>query len=61
MSMGRRMALLEFARENNTVVIEDDYDCEFRFDGRPLDALQSFAASGYEGLWSLAPLYSTCP
>jgi GntR family transcriptional regulator/MocR family aminotransferase len=41
MSMTRRMALLEFARENDTVVIEDDYDCEFRFDGRPLDALQT--------------------
>jgi GntR family transcriptional regulator/MocR family aminotransferase len=41
MSMGRRMALLEFARENDSVVIEDDYDCEFRFDGRPLDALQT--------------------
>jgi GntR family transcriptional regulator/MocR family aminotransferase len=41
MSMSRRMALLEFARENDTVVIEDDYDCEFRFDGRPLDALQT--------------------
>jgi GntR family transcriptional regulator/MocR family aminotransferase len=41
MSMERRMALLEFARENDTVVIEDDYDCEFRFDGRPLDALQT--------------------
>jgi GntR family transcriptional regulator/MocR family aminotransferase len=41
MSMTRRMALLEFARQNDTVVIEDDYDCEFRFDGRPLDALQT--------------------
>jgi GntR family transcriptional regulator / MocR family aminotransferase len=41
MSMTRRMALLEFARESDTVVIEDDYDCEFRFDGRPLDALQT--------------------
>ena len=41
MSMTRRMALLEFARERDTVVIEDDYDCEFRFDGRPLDALQT--------------------
>ncbi|MFL6606269.1 MAG: PLP-dependent aminotransferase family protein [Steroidobacteraceae bacterium] len=41
MSMTRRMALLEFARENAAVVIEDDYDCEFRFDGRPLDALQT--------------------
>jgi GntR family transcriptional regulator/MocR family aminotransferase len=41
MSMTRRMALLQFARENDTVVVEDDYDCEFRFDGRPLDALQT--------------------
>jgi GntR family transcriptional regulator/MocR family aminotransferase len=41
MSMTRRMTLLEFARENATVVIEDDYDCEFRYDGRPLDALQT--------------------
>jgi GntR family transcriptional regulator/MocR family aminotransferase len=41
MSMARRMTLLEFARENNAVVIEDDYDCEFRYDGRPLDALQT--------------------
>jgi GntR family transcriptional regulator/MocR family aminotransferase len=30
MSMTLRMALLEFARENDTVVVEDDYDCEFR-------------------------------
>ena len=41
MSMTRRMALLEFARKNDAVVIEDDYDCEFRYDGRPLDALQT--------------------
>jgi GntR family transcriptional regulator/MocR family aminotransferase len=41
MSMTRRMALLDFARENDAVVVEDDYDCEFRFDGRPLDALQT--------------------
>jgi GntR family transcriptional regulator/MocR family aminotransferase len=41
MSMSRRMALLEFAQENSAVIVEDDYDCEFRFDGRPLDALQT--------------------
>lgn len=41
MSIRRRMELLEFARETGAVVIEDDYDCEFRFDGRPLDALQT--------------------
>lgn len=41
MSMRRRAALLEFAQAHNAVVIEDDYDGEFRFGGRPLDALQS--------------------
>jgi GntR family transcriptional regulator / MocR family aminotransferase len=41
MSMRRRAALLEFAQARNAVVIEDDYDGEFRFGGRPLDALQT--------------------
>ncbi|GIH05138.1 GntR family transcriptional regulator [Rhizocola hellebori] len=41
MSMARRIALLTFANENNAVVIEDDYDGEFRHSGRPLDALQT--------------------
>jgi GntR family transcriptional regulator/MocR family aminotransferase len=41
MSMRRRAALLEFAQARNAIVIEDDYDGEFRFGGRPLDALQS--------------------
>jgi GntR family transcriptional regulator/MocR family aminotransferase len=45
MSMRRRVALLEFARRRNAVVIEDDYDGEFRFGGRPLDALQSLDRS----------------
>jgi len=41
MSMRRRAALLEFAQARDAVVVEDDYDGEFRFGGRPLDALQS--------------------
>jgi GntR family transcriptional regulator/MocR family aminotransferase len=41
MSMRRRTALLAFAQARNAAVIEDDYDGEFRFGGRPLDALQS--------------------
>ena len=40
MSLNRRMALLNWARNNNTWIIEDDYDSEFRFDGPPLTALQ---------------------
>jgi len=41
MSAQRRAALLEFARKEAAVIIEDDYDGEFRFGGRPLDALQT--------------------
>lgn len=41
LSARRRMALLDFARARGAVIIEDDYDGEFRFGGRPLDALQT--------------------
>lgn len=41
LSTERRVALLELARRNGAVIIEDDYDGEFRFGGRPLDALQT--------------------
>ncbi|WP_395318287.1 PLP-dependent aminotransferase family protein [Variovorax sp. UC74_104] len=41
MSPQRRAALLALARERNAVIVEDDYDSEFRFAGRPLDALQT--------------------
>ena len=41
MSARRRAALLDFAEARGAVVIEDDYDGEFRFGGRPLDALQT--------------------
>ncbi|XXQ55074.1 PLP-dependent aminotransferase family protein [Xenophilus aerolatus] len=41
MSAARRRALLAFAQRHGAVVVEDDYDGEFRFDGRALDALQT--------------------
>ena len=41
LSMERRKALLELARRSNAVIVEDDYDGEFRYGGRPLDALQT--------------------
>ncbi|MBV8806094.1 MAG: PLP-dependent aminotransferase family protein, partial [Sinobacteraceae bacterium] len=41
MSTARRAALLEFAQKHRSVILEDDYDAEFRFGGRPLDALQT--------------------
>ncbi len=40
--VGRRQALLEWARQKpDRYIIEDDYDSEFRFIGRPLPTLQS--------------------
>jgi GntR family transcriptional regulator/MocR family aminotransferase len=45
MSLERRTALLALARERDAVVVEDDYDSEFRFGGRPLDALQTLDRS----------------
>jgi GntR family transcriptional regulator / MocR family aminotransferase len=45
MSMRRRKALVEFARQNGAVIIEDDYDGEFRYAGSPLEALKTAQAS----------------
>ncbi|WP_050465512.1 MocR-like pyridoxine biosynthesis transcription factor PdxR [Herbaspirillum autotrophicum] len=41
LSLERRMALLEWAGQNGSWIIEDDYDSEFRYQGRPLPALKS--------------------
>ena len=40
MSLPRRLALLEFARANGAIVLEDDYDSEFQYASRPIAALQ---------------------
>ncbi len=39
----RRSELLRWARETDSWIIEDDYDSEFRFDARPMAALQTLA------------------
>ena len=39
----RRAALTAWARERDGVVVEDDYDAEFRFDRQPVGALQALA------------------
>jgi GntR family transcriptional regulator/MocR family aminotransferase len=46
MSLTRRAALLTWAEQRNALIIEDDYDSEFRFEGRPLDPLQTLDATG---------------
>lgn len=40
MSYGRRRLLLDYAQNSNAWIIEDDYDSEFRFEGRPISSLQ---------------------
>src|SRR4030095_10698552 len=40
MSLSRRLALLEWAQRAGAWVLEDDYDSEYRYNGRPLPALQ---------------------
>jgi GntR family transcriptional regulator / MocR family aminotransferase len=40
LSLPRRLALLTWAAESNAYVLEDDYDSEFRYSGRPLPALK---------------------
>lgn len=44
MSMQQRLNLLRIARDWNAWIIEDDYDSEYRFQGRPIPALQGVAA-----------------
>lgn len=46
MSLARRLALLGWAEAHNAVIIEDDYDSEFRYSDRPLAPLQSLDRDG---------------
>lgn len=57
MSLGRRLALLDWARIAQGWVVEDDYDSDYRYSGRPLEALQGLDSSGrvmYIGTFSKA-------
>lgn len=46
LSIARRLALLEWARTHDSLIVEDDYDSEFRFDAPPLPALAGLDTSG---------------
>ena len=39
----RRLALLEWARRVEGIILEDDYDAEYRYDGEPIGALQGMS------------------
>lgn len=46
MSAARRLDLLNWAQRTGAIVVEDDYDSEFRYEGRPLAALQGLDEGG---------------
>jgi GntR family transcriptional regulator/MocR family aminotransferase len=46
LSVGRRLRLLELAAKHRLAVIEDDYDHEFQYDGRPLASLAGADRAG---------------
>jgi GntR family transcriptional regulator/MocR family aminotransferase len=46
MSLARRTALIDFAREHDAYIFEDDHNSEFRFTGPPLPCLQGLDNSG---------------
>ncbi|TDF81503.1 PLP-dependent aminotransferase family protein [Pseudomonas sp. H9] len=55
MSQARRQALLARAAALGAIIIEDDYDSEFRYQGLPSDSLQSLDSHGlvaYVGTFS---------
>jgi len=55
LSLPRRLALLDWANRSQAWIVEDDYDSEFRYHGRPLPALKSLDRDGrvlYTGTFS---------
>jgi GntR family transcriptional regulator/MocR family aminotransferase len=46
MSLPRRIALVDWANRHGGAIIEDDYDSEFRFGGRPIEPLQLLDTHG---------------
>ena len=46
MPVGRRYQLLDWACDNNSIIIEDDYDSELRYFGKPVPAMQGLDKQG---------------
>ncbi len=61
MPVKKRLSLLRWAKKNNSFIIEDDYDSELRYSGRPVPSLQSLDTAGrvvYMGSFSTVLLPS---
>jgi GntR family transcriptional regulator/MocR family aminotransferase len=53
--LARRLALLEWAKRADAVIIEDDYDGEFHYEGQPVESMQGLRPGGrviYVGTFS---------
>ena len=46
MSLERRLQLLDYARETGAYILEDDYDSEYRYEGKPIASLQGLDQNG---------------
>jgi GntR family transcriptional regulator / MocR family aminotransferase len=46
MSLARRLTLLEWAKQQQAFILEDDYDFEYRYNSKPIAALRSLDDSG---------------
>lgn len=42
LSLARRLELLDLAEAAGAIIVEDDYDSDFQYEGRPIAALQGF-------------------
>ncbi|MEO8017454.1 MAG: PLP-dependent aminotransferase family protein [Pseudomonadota bacterium] len=55
LTLARRMALLDWSRRNDALIVEDDYDGEFHCGAQPLESLQGLDSDGrvlYVGTFS---------
>lgn len=55
LSLTKRLELLEWSKQNKMWIFEDDYDSEFRYEGRPLASMQGLDSTGtviYSGTFS---------
>jgi len=63
MALSGRRALLAWAERNHAAIVEDDYDSEFRFGGRPIEPLQTLDTIGqvvYIGSFGAALFAARC-
>ena len=54
MPLSRRLELLKWANDCNGYIIEDDYDGEFRYAGKPIPSLQSLDSNERVFIWELS-------